>query len=353
MMKEIQRKKKVLIDLTNYGSLTAGFGQIAANYATAFSSMPVDDLHFVYLLRQKYMQEFGPNVTSVPVRRINKFFPFTLPKVDVWHAVNQQRKMLRIAGGTKFIFTIHDFNFLTEKKPWKAKMYLRRMQNKVNKAAVVTTISHYVADVIRQHVDLKGKEIRVIYNGVERIDTLEGIKPSFATGRPFFFTIGQIRRKKNFHLLVDVMRYFPEYDLYICGDAHFAYAEEVRNLIRENQLTNVFLTDVFLKARRSGYIGTVRHSCFLVREKALDCRWWKLCNLGRLYLLLIALVCRKFVMDTLSCGNIWIQNLWWKVSGSIYLIFIKIRNAWRKSRNMPLHSITRSIYKPTLIYIGS
>lgn len=240
MMKEIQRKKKVLIDLTNYGSLTAGFGQIAANYATAFSSMPVDDLHFVYLLRQKYMQEFGPNVTSVPVRRINKFFPFTLPKVDVWHAVNQQRKMLRIAGGTKFIFTIHDFNFLTEKKPWKAKMYLRRMQNKVNKAAVVTTISHYVADVIRQHVDLKGKEIRVIYNGVERIDTLEGTKPSFATGRPFFFTIGQIRRKKNFHLLVDVMRHFPEYDLYICGDAHFAYAEEVRNLIRENQLTNVF-----------------------------------------------------------------------------------------------------------------
>ena len=91
MMKEIQRKKKVLIDLTNYGSLTAGFGQIAANYATAFSSMLVDDLHFVYLLRQKYMQEFGPNVTSVPVRRINKFFPFTLPKVDVWHAVNQQR----------------------------------------------------------------------------------------------------------------------------------------------------------------------------------------------------------------------------------------------------------------------
>ena len=78
MEKEIQRKKKVLIDLTNYGSLTAGFGQIAANYAAAFSSMPVEDLHFVYLLRQKYMQEFGPNVTSVPVRRINKFFPFPL-----------------------------------------------------------------------------------------------------------------------------------------------------------------------------------------------------------------------------------------------------------------------------------
>lgn len=54
MMKEIQRKKKVLIDLTNYGSLTAGFGQIAANYATAFSSMPVDDLHFVFIAAEIY-----------------------------------------------------------------------------------------------------------------------------------------------------------------------------------------------------------------------------------------------------------------------------------------------------------
>ncbi len=37
MEKEIQRKKKVLIDLTNYGSLTAGFGpRITANYAAAF-----------------------------------------------------------------------------------------------------------------------------------------------------------------------------------------------------------------------------------------------------------------------------------------------------------------------------
>lgn len=80
MMKEIQRKKKVLIDLTNYGSLTAGFGQIAANYATAFSSMPVEDLHFVYLLRQKYMQEFGPNVTSVPVRRSISFFLLPFPR---------------------------------------------------------------------------------------------------------------------------------------------------------------------------------------------------------------------------------------------------------------------------------
>lgn len=45
------------------------------------------------------------------------------------------------------------------------------------------------------------------------------------------------------------MRHFPEYDLYICGDAHFAYAEEVRNLIRENQLTNVFFDGCYFSKR--------------------------------------------------------------------------------------------------------
>lgn len=247
MEKQMENKKKVLIDLTNYGSIAVGFGQIAVNYAALFASLPTDDIHFIYLMRKRSMQDFGENVTCIPVRRINKLFPFTLPKVDVWHAVNQQRKLARVAKGTKFIFTIHDFNFLKEKKPWKVKLYLRRMQHKIDKAAVVTAISHYTADIVRQHVNMRGKEIRVIYNGVERIDTLEGARPAFATGRPFFFTIGQIRKKKNFHLLLDVMQSFPEYDLYICGDTtcgHGVYSEELRTLIREKQLSNVYLAGV-------------------------------------------------------------------------------------------------------------
>ena len=247
MEKQMGNKKKVLIDLTNYGSIAVGFGQIAVNYAALFASLPIDDIHFIYLMRKRSMQDFGENVTCIPVRWINKLFPFTLPKVDVWHAVNQQRKLARVAKGTKFIFTIHDFNFLKEKKPWKVKLYLRRMQHKIDKAAVVTAISHYTADIVRQHVNMRGKEIRVIYNGVERIDTLEGARPAFATGCPFFFTIGQIRKKKNFHLLLDVMQSFPEYDLYICGDTtcgHGVYSEELRTLIREKQLSNVYLAGV-------------------------------------------------------------------------------------------------------------
>lgn len=165
-----------------------------------------------------------------------------LPKVDIWHSVNQQQKLLRLGGDTKFIYTIHDLNFLIEKNAIKAKRKLRKVQKLVDKATVITAISHYVADDLRKHLDLKGKEIRVIYNGVERIDHLPGKQPGFARNRPYFFTIGQIRTKKNFHVLLDVMRAFPEYDLYICGDDHFDYAQFIKEQIQEKCLSNVFLT---------------------------------------------------------------------------------------------------------------
>lgn len=236
-------KKKVLIDLTNYGKLTSGFGQIATNYASFFSRKEISvNVQFVYLLPKNCHDNFGDHVTCVRVTNMYKLFPFLLPKVDLWHTVNQQRKLLRLNRDTKYIFTIHDFNFLTEKKPWKAKLYLQRMQRRADKATVVTAISHYVADVVGQVLDLKGKEIRVIYNGVERIDHLEGKMPPFAVkNRPFFFAIGQIRRKKNFHLLVEMMKFFPEYDLYICGDTHFEYARQIEQMIAEHQIKNAYL----------------------------------------------------------------------------------------------------------------
>jgi glycosyltransferase involved in cell wall biosynthesis len=76
---------------------------------------------------------------------------------------------------------------------------------------------------------------------VEDISEQPEEKPSFAKGRPFFFAIGQIRAKKNFHLLVDMMRQFPDYDLYVCGDDHFDYAQTVREHINQLPTHNAYL----------------------------------------------------------------------------------------------------------------
>lgn len=238
----MEGKNKILVNLCDLANPTCGFGQIALNYGRQFSENS-KDVHFIFLVPDNSWCSFGEDVDYVVIQGfLHKCFPFLLPKADVWHSVNQQQKLLRLSSDTKFVFTIHDLNFLVEKKPSKAKSKLAKIQRFVDKAKVITTISHYVADDIRKNLDLKGKEVRVIYNGVERIDDLQGEKPGFASNRPFFFTIGQIREKKNFHVLLDVMHSFPNYDLYICGDDHFDYAQLIRDQIHEKKLTNVFLT---------------------------------------------------------------------------------------------------------------
>lgn len=238
-------KKEVLIDLTNYGNVTCGFGQIAENYAHRFASAEHDKFDLVYLVPKGSKECFGDGVRTVEKTTLTKFLPMTRPRVDLWHAVNQQCKMMPPNSSAKFVYTIHDLNFLTEKSPAKARRYLRRLQRRIDRADAVTAISKYTADLVTEHCDLKGKTVKVIYNGVERVDMLPDSRPTFAGERPFFFTIGQIRRKKNFHLLLDVMAAMPEYDLYISGDTRSAggvYAEEIRQAIAAKGLKNVFLT---------------------------------------------------------------------------------------------------------------
>ncbi|GAB6009094.1 glycosyltransferase family 4 protein [Dysgonomonas reticulitermitis] len=235
-------KKKVLIDLTNLDNPMCGFGQIAINYADFFSKMKSGKLHFVFLVPPEYKGFYGDAVSYSIKTFWTKKFPFLLPKVDLWHSVNQQNKLLRLSLNTKYLLTIHDANFLIEKKPKKAARYKHRLQNKINRANAVTAISQYTADYIKKNFNLEDKKIQVILNGVEYIAEKETVKPEFVLGdRPFFFTIGQARRKKNFNKLVDFMDAFPEYDLYICGDTHYEYADEIRENIATKRLSNVFM----------------------------------------------------------------------------------------------------------------
>ncbi len=235
--------KKVLLDLRDINHVTCGFGQIARNYASLYSQYQLEGIKFVFLLPKNFNDTLGDNIEQVNVRpKLNKHCPWTLPKVDLWHSIHQQQKTRRVGGSTKYVLTIHDLNFMNEKNKLRQLKHLLILQHRINQSDAVVAISHYVAEQVKKHLNLRGKEIQVIYNGVERIDKCESCKPSFVSDRPFFFTIGQIRRKKNFHVLLDVMKCFPGHDLFVCGDDHFDYADEIRRQIKELQLKNVFLT---------------------------------------------------------------------------------------------------------------
>lgn len=235
-------KKTVLLDLSDLKNPTCGFGQIALNYARIFSELSLPDIRFVLLLPIGHPRDLEQKVECHYVNRKQKSTYQKVHHVDLWHSVNQNQLYNNASADTKMVLTIHDLNFLRE-KGWLSQLKHKwRIRRQLRRADQLTVISKFVASEIAHTFNYKRNDIKVIYDAVERIDDKPQRKPAFVEGsKPFFFAIGQIRMKKNFHLLLDVMKQFPEYNLYICGDDHFPAGKLIRERIDKDHITNVKL----------------------------------------------------------------------------------------------------------------
>ena len=235
--------KKVLIDFSNLGSM-CGFGEICYNYAHHLAQLKLEDMHFVFLVPKEWVGHFGDNVDYVEDEKKYRHSTSNLPKVDLWHSTDQQYHYRSQSKDTINVLTIHDVNFIYEKPYWKRWRYIWKLQHRIKGSDYITTITNYVNNDICNHLNLYGKQSQVIHNGVrDMAEDAESI-PSFVKDphEKFFFTIGQIRSKKNFHVLVQLMKYFPDHRLYISGDDHFDYADVIRDYIEKEGCGRSFLT---------------------------------------------------------------------------------------------------------------
>jgi len=237
-------KRSVLIDLRYLEYLNNGFGQLSLNYGNYIRSNPdrIADLDITLLVPKEYIGAFGNHVRYLEYKRAYKWYPFLYPYFDIWHSITQQAKYISIGSGTVRIITVHDLNFLYERKSDKAKRKLRRQQSILDIADVITAISNFTIKELEANIELKGKPVLLNYVGEHSIVNDPESKPDFVNpDRKFFFTIGQVLEKKNFHVLIDMMKLMPEYDLYICGDNSFDYAKFIEKRIVDEEIKNVFL----------------------------------------------------------------------------------------------------------------
>jgi glycosyltransferase involved in cell wall biosynthesis len=135
------------------------------------------------------------------------FFP-SPKRFDVVHFADQYCRFGPARVRAKTIMTIHDLNQIYEQKAGTPKLarFMRRMQDKIAGADRIVAISHFVAaDVVRVFPAAKGK-ISVIYNGSDFSCAPDGHVPAYAPTAPFLFTVGMVCAKKNFHVLVPLLR---------------------------------------------------------------------------------------------------------------------------------------------------
>ncbi len=224
--------KRVLIDIYKAKLPYSGLGQFSIHLAKELQKQSLTDIEFHFL----YPESKHPLVPSeeqfLKANWKTRYLPFTGPSYDLWHSLHQfpSHKPPR---HTAQILTLHDLNFLKEKNKVKAKRYLHRLQKNVNQAAVLTTISEFSKGEIEQNLQLHGKKIHVIHNGIQDIAGIQKQPPLGISNSAFLFTLGIFNAKKNFHSLLPMMLELPNYKLIIAGDNETAYGSDIKRIISE------------------------------------------------------------------------------------------------------------------------
>lgn len=224
--------KTVIVDFSHYDDLN-GFGEIARNYAPRLAAVRMPDIHFVFIVPERHRGEFGNHIEYIADEHFQKESAAYQDICDLWHVTDQLSGYLPRGRHTIKLLTVHDLNYLHEKHG------LRLLKHKILKswhirwADYVTVISQYVQEDVMAHISGLKHKPTVIYNGINDIENSEQQRPAFVASddEKFFFTIGQVRRKKNFHVLVPMMQFLPGYKLFICGDHHWDYYDDIMNLI--------------------------------------------------------------------------------------------------------------------------
>lgn len=236
--------KNLLIDIYKIKELHSGLGQFSLNFTNEITEQKHAELRLKFLVPIGIDKKILPAIPSENLIQTNfqkRYFPSFNKKFFVWHSLHQFPSFLPNRN-TKWILTVHDLNFMLEKTKPKAEKYLRRLQKNINHADCVTAISHFTKREIEKNIDLKGKIVQVIHNGIAEHESLKSMKPDFISGNKFFFSIGIFNRKKNFHVLLNMMKDFDDYQLIIAGNNDTDYGNEIREeIIRLNLQHKIIL----------------------------------------------------------------------------------------------------------------
>ncbi len=177
-------------------------------------------------------------------RRVRAFVrPFLKPSgVSLWHATNQHSKYLPLDDRVPVLLTIHDLNFLheamrDERSEWIDRQ-LADVQARIDRAEAITTVSSFVADDVRRHVNLRGKPIHVVHNGMSPAPAASTSRPAFLPAGPFLFTVGNCLAHKNFHVLIDLLERLPGRRLVIAGRKSTPYGQLLENRIQETRIAD-------------------------------------------------------------------------------------------------------------------
>ncbi len=175
--------------------------------------------HLTFFSPGNAVEAFGKSVPHIRQNSLQKFYMPSLKKFNIWHCTYQSSHYVpRRNRHIKVVLTIHDLNFLYEKKAEAKRLkYLRHLQENINRSDVIVCISEFCKKDVLMNCSIGNKPICVIHNGTNTLKEPKLVTGSYKPERPFLFSLGVICRKKNFHVLLPLIEQNQDLELLIAG----------------------------------------------------------------------------------------------------------------------------------------
>ena len=226
--------KNIIVDVYKAKELFNGLGQFSVNFAQALMSVKLPEnlsnTQFTFLIPPGFKIEKKPGFDYVEAGLRHRYLSGLTRQYDLWHSLQQFPSHLPNRC-TPQVLTVHDLNFLVEKDQGKVEKYLKRLQENVDRSLAITAISDATKEVLEKNIDMKGRPVTTIYNGVKLNAHPDYEQPSYVDGAKYFFAIGVFKRKKNFEVLLPMMKHFSQHKLVIAGDNETSYGQFLRQQV--------------------------------------------------------------------------------------------------------------------------
>lgn len=133
----------------------------------SFLKFPTPGIELYYYLPKEKFGLFGDNVHYVNQRSRDKFFRFNTGDYDIWHSTTTVSWYKPFNRTTKFIFTIHDLNFLIEDRvnTTRNARVLKQIQQRVNRADHIIAISNFALKQAHEFLQMGNKPVSIVYPG--------------------------------------------------------------------------------------------------------------------------------------------------------------------------------------------
>jgi len=224
---------RIIIDTGRASTLNSGLGQVVYRFAEALSTKPPVDMDFTFLVHAKMapVMQNAFDIDIMVASPIRRLFPEWFSTGDIWHVLNPDSRTVPMHH-PGIIVTVHDVRILSVKHGNRAKSYRQRLQDILDHSAAITAISEFTKKGMQQNFAIPPVPFTVIPNGLSA-PRRSDIEPSTNLQRPYLLSLGLFEEKKRFHLLVEMMKYLPELNLYLAGFNDNSYGAKCKQLARE------------------------------------------------------------------------------------------------------------------------